>query len=66
MSTEINYNYEDVLSAVNTLYSGGSVKVSELDHYLKGFQKSEMGWLICIQMLCDNKVNQSVFWKVIY
>jgi hypothetical protein len=56
----MNYNYEDVLSAVNALCSRSSMQVPELDRYLKGFQKSGEAWVINVQMLSDSGLSEAV------
>lgn len=58
----VDYNYADVSAAINTLYGNKTDKIAEVNQYLKGFQRSAAAWVICVELLRDSKLEQSVFW----
>ncbi len=52
MATTANgFQLPDVLTAINAIYAPGAVNISELDRYLKAFQRDSSAWAVCIRLL---------------
>ncbi len=60
-----HFTLPEVLAAINALYAPGAVQISEIDKYLKSFQRDPSAWGICTQLLQAESLPPSVIFPLV-